>query len=198
MGSICDHNFMKEDQQEQPQQDPIPDNEEQLTETPDVPEPAESTPSLEEEMLKWRDSALRTAAEYDNYRKRMSKEREESIRYANQRLLEELLPIIDNFDMGMQMASADAQSMIYIGMDMVRKQLSEFLGNHGVTSIDAQPGQVFDHNIHEAIQSEESDQPEGSILRIIRKGYKINDRLLRPVNVVVARPHTQQQDEPQA
>ena len=61
-------------------------------------------PSLEEELLKWRDTAMRTAAEYDNYRKRMVKEKEECAKFANQRLLEELLPVIDNFEMGMAAA----------------------------------------------------------------------------------------------
>lgn len=75
-------------------------------------EEQEAVSSLEEELLKWRDSAMRTAAEYDNYRKRMVKEKEECAKFANQRLLEELLPVIDNFEMGMAAASADASSMI--------------------------------------------------------------------------------------
>ena len=91
-------------------------------------------PSLEEELLKWRDTAMRTAAEYDNYRKRMVKEKEECAKFANQRLLEELLPVIDNFEMGMAAASADASSMIYIGMSMVKKQLDEFLAGNGVSA----------------------------------------------------------------
>ena len=162
------------------------------TETPETQMPEEeSIPGIEEEMLKWRDTALRTAAEYDNYRKRMGKEREECIRYANQRLMEELLPVIDNFEMGMQATSADTSSMIYIGMSMVQKQLDSFLADQGVSPIDAEPGTAFDHNLHEAIQRETSDQPEGTILRVIRKGYRIKDRLLRPANVVVA--HNEQQ-----
>jgi molecular chaperone GrpE len=76
--------------------------------------------------------------------------------------------------------------MIYIGMNMVKKQLDEFLANQGVTAIDTQAGQPFDHNVHEALQREASDQPEGTILRVVRKGYKNKDRLLRPANVVVA------------
>lgn len=141
---------------------------------------------LQAELLQWRDKALRTAAEYDNYRKRSAKEREESMRYANQRLLEELLPVIDNFDMGMQAASADTSSMIYIGMSMVQRQLQDFLTNLGVTEIPAEIGHIFDHNLHEAIQREESPEAEGAILRIVRKGYRLKDRLLRPSNVVVA------------
>lgn len=150
-----------------------------------VPEGCEQ---LAEEVSKWRDKALRTAAEYDNYRKRCVKDREEFARYANKSLLEELLPIIDNFDMGMQMAAQDTTSMIYIGMSMVQKQLQDFLDSQGVTPIEVTVGQPFDHNLHEAIQSEPSDQPEGTILRVLRKGYRLKDRLLRPANVVVAVP----------
>ncbi len=140
----------------------------------------------EEEMMKWRDVAMRTAAEYDNYRKRSVKDRDEFTRYANRGLLEELLPIIDSFEMGMQMAGQETSSMIYIGMNMVQKQLSDFLESQGVKPIATQVGDAFDHNIHEAIQSEASELPEGSIVRIIRRGYNLRDRLLRPVNVVTA------------
>ena len=148
-------------------------------------------PSLEEELLKWRDTAMRTAAEYDNYRKRMVKEKtgramQENAKFANQRLLEELLPVIDNFEMGMAAASADASSMIYIGMSMVKKQLDEFLAGNGVSAVEPVVGSMFDHATEEALQREPSDQPEGTVLRVIRKGYMLKDRLLRPANVVVA------------
>ena len=129
---------------------------------------------------------LRTAAEYDNYRKRMVKEKEECAKFANQRLLEELLPVIDNFEMGMAAASADASSMIYIGMSMVKKQLDEFLAGNGVSAVEPVVGSMFDHATEEALQREPSDQPEGTVLRVIRKGYMLKDRLLRPANVVVA------------
>ena len=129
---------------------------------------------------------LRTAAEYDNYRKRMVKEKEECAKFANQRLLEELLPVIDNFEMGMAAASADASSMIYIGMSMVKKQLDEFLAGNGVGAVEPVVGSMFDHATEEAIQRDPSDQPEGTVLRVIRKGYTVKDRLLRPANVVVA------------
>ena len=128
-------------------------------------------PSLEEELLKWRDAAMRTAAEYDNYRKRMVKEKEECAKFANQRLLEELLPVIDNFE---------------IGMSMVKKQLDEFLAGNGVNAVEPVVGSMFDHATEEALQREPSDQPEGTVLRVIRKGYMLKDRLLRPANVVVA------------
>lgn len=139
---------------------------------------------LEAEAAKWKELSLRTAAEMENLRKRTSREREEAIRYANQRLLEELLPVIDNFEMGMQAAAQDTSSMIYIGMDMVRKQLSEFLTNQGITEISTE-GQ-FDPNLHDAVSQEPSDKPEGEIIKTTRRGYKLRDRLLRPASVVVS------------
>jgi len=171
------------------QQDESQKNDE--TEATEVPqtaaEPAvELDPweQLEAEAAKWKELSLRTAAEMDNFRKRTAREREEAIRYANQRLLEDLLPVIDNFEMGMQAAAQDTSSMIYIGMDMVRKQLAEFLSNQGVEEIPA-TGQ-FNANLHDAVSQELSDQPEGEILRVTRRGYKLRDRLLRPASVVVA------------
>lgn len=139
---------------------------------------------LEAEAAKWKEISLRTAAEMENLRKRTAREREEAIRYANQRLLEDLLPVIDNFEMGMMAAAQDTSSMIYIGMDMVRKQLNEFLSSQGVEEISAL-GQ-FDPNLHDAVSQEASEQAEGEIIRITRRGFKLRDRLLRPASVVVA------------
>ena len=166
---------------------PTPEEEETIP-TPETQE--EEAPQQEvDELTKWREMALRTAAEYDNYRKRCVKDREEFTKYANRSLLEELLPVIDNFEMGMQMAAQQGtESMMYIGMSMVQKQLADFLASQGVEPIEAAPGQEFDHNVHEAIMSEPSDEPEGTIIRILRKGYNLRGRLLRPVNVVTAAP----------
>ena len=164
-----------------------PTPEEELPEMPETQETEEQQPV--DELTKWREMALRTAAEYDNYRKRCVKDREDFTKYANRSLLEELLPVIDNFEMGMQMAAQQGtDSMIYIGMSMVQKQLADFLAGQGVEAIEAAPGQEFDHNVHEAIMSEPSEQPEGTIIRILRRGYNLRGRLLRPVNVVTAAP----------
>lgn len=128
---------------------------------------------------------MRTAADLENFRKRSAREREESLRYANQSLLEELLPILDNFDMGMQAAGREQGSMIYVGMEMVRKQLDEFLENQGVTEVAAE-GLEFDPNLHDAVSQEEADE-EGKVLRVTRRGYLLRDRLLRPASVVVSK-----------
>lgn len=153
-----------------------------------APEPSAADPweELAAEANKWKELSLRTAAEMDNLRKRTAREREEAIRYANQRLLEELLPVVDNFEMGMQAASQDTSSMIYIGMDMVRRQLREFLSQQGVEEIPTDHS--FDPNLHEAVSQEECGAgPEGRILRVSRRGYKLRDRLLRPASVVVSK-----------
>ena len=182
-------------QQDDPKpKDEIPDSAEEIdaNEQPQAePEKAvEIDPweQLEAEAAKWKELSLRTAAEMDNLRKRTAREREEAVRYANQRLLEELIPVIDNFEMGMQAAAQDTSSMIYIGMDMVRKQLAEFILNQGVTEIPAE-GQ-FNPNLHDAVSQEISDLPEGDIIRITRRGYKLRDRLLRPASVIVAAAKT--------
>lgn len=141
---------------------------------------------LEAEAAKWKEISLRTAAEMENLRKRSTREREEAIRYANQRLLEELIPVIDNFEMGMLAASQDSQSMIYIGMDMVRRQLNEFLSSQGVEEIPTTG--KFDPNLHDAVAQEESSEGEdGQILRVTRRGFRLRDRLLRPASVVVSK-----------
>lgn len=186
---------MQDEQREQQEQDeqtqtscpmdqaPPPTND--YAEAVDESNPAEASAATDE-LTKWRELALRTAAEYDNYRKRCVKEREEFTRYATRSLLEELLPVMDHFEMGMQMAEKEKGSMLYVGMEMVQKQLRDFLNAQGVEPIPAEPGMPFDHNLHEAIQSEPSDQEEGSVLRIIRPGYMLKGKLLRPVNVVTA------------
>ena len=151
------------------------------------PEEVDPMTALEQDVMKWRELAMRTAADMENFRKRATREREDSMRYANQSLLEELLPILDNFEMGMQAAGQEKDSMIYIGMDMVRKQLNEFLSNNGVEEIPAE-GKEFDPNLHEAVSQEETAEvAEGTILSVIRRGFNLRDRLLRPATVVVAK-----------
>lgn len=141
---------------------------------------------LELEAKKWKELSLRTAAEMDNLRKRFAREREEAARYGTQRMLEELLPVLDNFEMGMQAAAQDRESMIYIGMDMVRRQLAEFLKSQGVEEVPTEG--AFDPNLHDAVAQEECGEgDEGRILRVTRRGFRLRDRLLRPAGVVVSK-----------
>lgn len=142
---------------------------------------------LTKQLKDWQDTAVRVTADLDNYRKRMAREKTDLIRYGNQSLLEELLPVLDNFEMGLQAAAQDESSMIFQGMQMVKKQLDDFLAGQGVEEIPAE-GVAFDPNVHEAVSQEETAEVEcGSVLRVMRRGFRMGDRLLRPANVVVAK-----------
>jgi molecular chaperone GrpE len=143
---------------------------------------------LKAELSKYKDIALRSVADLDNYRKRMAREKDDAIRYANASFLERLIPILDNFELGLQAAKAGgSQSAVQDGMMMVFKQLQDFLASCGVETIDA-TGRHFDPNVHEGIAQEHSDEiPEGFVIKQLRKGYRLKDRLIRPANVVVSK-----------
>jgi molecular chaperone GrpE len=139
--------------------------------------------------VEFKDRLLRGQADWDNSRKRILREKEDAVRYAAEALLEKLLPVLDNFEMGMQAArtAGDAKS-IAEGLDMVLKQFQGVLKDAGVETIDA-VGQPFDPHRHEALgQHESDDQPEGHVVTQLRKGYKLKDRLLRAASVFVAKP----------
>ena len=142
---------------------------------------------LQADLDRFRDLALRSQADFDNFKKRATREKEDAIKYANSSLLERLIAIIDNFELGLSAARGEGeQSPIYSGMSMVLKQLMDFLAEHGVQPIDAE-GQRFDPNLHEAIAHEASAAiPEGNVIRQTRRGYRLKDRLLRPSSVVVS------------
>ena len=136
----------------------------------------------------WKDIAARNQAELDNYRKRMAREKSDAIRFANASLLSELLPVIDNFQMGLSAAmNEDPDSIISKGMEMVQKQLEEFFTSQGAIPVSAE-GNEFNPNLHEAISQETSETiPEGHVISEIRKGYTLNERLLRAANVIVSK-----------
>jgi len=151
-------------------------------------DPEDQLTQLKAELSKYKDVALRSVADLDNYRKRMAREKDDAIRYANSNFLERLIPILDNFELGLQAAkTGGSQSAVQDGMVMVFKQLQDFLASCGVETIDA-TGQHFDPNVHEAIAQEQNAEiAEGFVVRQLRKGYRLKDRLIRPANVVVSK-----------
>lgn len=162
----------------QPTEDPIP------TETATAP--AVEDPAAE--AAKYKDLYLRALADYDNSRKRAAREKDEAIKYANAALLEKLLPVLDNFELGLEAAkSATDAAAIAQGMAMVQKQLADFLLAHGVETIPAE-GEAFDPAKHEAVAHEpHAEVPEGHVVRQLRRGYKLRDRLLRASTVTVSK-----------
>lgn len=145
------------------------------------------TENLQTDLDRFRDLALRSQADFDNYKKRAAREKEEAIKYANSSLLERLIAIVDNFELGLTAAKGEGgKSPIYSGMSMVLKQLTDFLADNGLAPIDAE-GQRFDPNLHEAIAHESnSSVPAEHVIRQTRRGYRMKDRLLRPSSVVVS------------
>ena len=141
---------------------------------------------MQSDLERFRDLALRTQADFDNFRKRAAREKDDAIKFANASFLERLLPVLDNFELGLNAARAGAEnSPILMGMDMVAKQLNDFLLGSGVEPVNGE-GQPFDPNLHEAVAQEESATvPEGTIVRQLRRGYKLRERLLRPALVRV-------------
>ena len=142
---------------------------------------------LQADLDRFRDLALRSQADFENYKKRCAREKEDAIKYANASLLERLVAIVDNFKLGLEAARGESeQSPIYSGMTLVLKQLNDFLAENGLQAIEAE-GKKFDPNLHEAIAHEPSEQfPEGTVIRQTRRGYRFKDRLLRPSSVVVS------------
>ena len=165
-------------------------------EAPDAPDLKPSEQGTEESLLaqlqsdldRFRDLALRSQADFENFRKRAAREKEEAVKYANASFLERLIPILDNFDLGLSAARSSAEnSPIIAGMDMVAKQLNDFLVSTGAEPVNGE-GQKFDPNLHEAVAQEESaDVEEGMVVRQLRRGYKLRDRLLRPATVIVSK-----------
>jgi molecular chaperone GrpE len=136
-----------------------------------------------------KDRLLRAQADWDNSRKRILREKEDAVRYAAEALLEKLLPVLDNFEMGMQAAktATDAKAIAQ-GFEMVLSQFQQVLKDAGVEAIDA-VGHPFDPHRHESLGEHESDaHPEGHVVTQLRKGYKLKDRLLRAASVFVAKP----------
>ncbi len=133
---------------------------------------------------------LRTTADFENFKKRAAREKQEATKYANQTLLEKLIPVLDNFDMALTAAQTDsteaAQSLLQ-GISMIQQQFKSVLTGAGLEEINA-VGQTFDPNFHEAVaQRETAEAPEGQVIQQLRKGYKLKERLIRPATVVVAK-----------
>jgi molecular chaperone GrpE len=133
---------------------------------------------------------LRTSADFENFKKRATREKQDAIKFANESLLQKLVPVLDNFDMALsatQAAPGDAAQSLQTGINMIYQQLKNALGEAGLEEVDAS-GKAFDPNLHEAVsQKDTTEVPEGTVVQQLRKGYKLRERLLRPASVVVAR-----------
>ncbi len=130
-----------------------------------------------------REKLLRSAADYDNARKRLAKEREEFIRFSQERLLRDLIPILDNFERAVAHAET-ADKNVAAGIRLIWKQLTDALNAHGLKRFSS-VGKHFDPHFHEAVDEVEENGPEGIVVEEIVPGYELHDRVLRPAKVRV-------------
>ena len=154
------------------------------------PEQAEGQNDSLDELRREKDSLqdrlLRTAAEFDNYRKRVERERRDLADYMKADILTEILPIVDNFERAMQAPSAEGDPLRK-GVELIHKQMLDFLRKRGVTPIEAL-GADFDPNFHQAVIHESTPfHREGEVIEELQRGYMLGDKLLRPAMVKVAK-----------
>jgi molecular chaperone GrpE len=146
--------------------------------------------ALREERARLEDRWVRLQADFENYRKRVLREKQETLAYGQENLVKDLLPVVDNLDRAIEHASAstgaDFEGMLQ-GVELVRRELLAVLARHGVGAIEAE-GEGFDPNHHEALaQVEDPKVPAGRVARVLQKGYRLRDRLLRPARVLVSK-----------
>jgi molecular chaperone GrpE len=132
------------------------------------------------------DRFLRLAADFDNYKKRVARERQELVTLANERLVKELLPILDDLERALVAAAEHEEARLEEGVRLVRRELGALLERNGVKEIDTDG--AFDPNVHEALLVQPSEADEGSVIDVVQKGYTLGDRVVRPARVVVAGP----------
>ncbi|MDR1657103.1 MAG: nucleotide exchange factor GrpE [Deltaproteobacteria bacterium] len=144
----------------------------------------------EQEALHYRDLYMRNLAEQENTRRRNQKEREETAKFAGERVLRDILPFLDNLYLALDYADRDnpAVGNLAEGVAMTLKGCLDKLAEHGLKEISVTAGQLFDPNFHEAIGQEPSTEyPDRTISRLVARGYSLHDRLLRPARVMVVK-----------
>jgi molecular chaperone GrpE len=148
--------------------------------------PQDQVESLKGELEQLRAEQLRERADLDNQRKRLARDVEQARKFANERLLSELLPLFDSMEAGL--AAAERADPLREGMELTLRQLHRIAETNGLVEVSPQPGDAFDPERHQAMSMVEAGAlPPGAVAQVFQKGYVLNDRLLRPALVVVAR-----------
>jgi molecular chaperone GrpE len=131
----------------------------------------------------------RLAADFENYRKRAARDQENLVARAHERLVKELLPVLDDLERALEAAVQHEEARLEEGVRLVHRELLEVLAREGLVEI-ATDGR-FDPHVHEALLQQPSEAEEGSVIEVLQKGYRLGDRVLRPARVVVAGPKEQ-------
>jgi molecular chaperone GrpE len=152
----------------------------------------EQLAALEAERDEHLNDLKRVAAEFENYRKRVLRDQESLVARAHERLVKELLPVLDDLERALAAAEEHEEAKLEEGVRLVHRELADALGREGLAEIETNG--VFDPHVHEALLSQPSEAAEGSVLEVVQKGYRLGDRVLRPARVVVAAAPPQEDD----
>jgi molecular chaperone GrpE len=139
---------------------------------------------VEKERDEHLDDLKRVAAEFENYRKRVARDQASLAARAHERLVKELLPVLDDLERALEAASEHQEGKVEEGVRLVQRELQEALGKEGLVEIETNGN--FDPHVHEALLSQPSEQADGAILEVLQKGYRLGDRVVRPARVVVS------------
>lgn len=152
-----------------------------------VGEPSADVQAIARQRDEYYDRLLRKAAEFDNYRKRVERERREQADYAAAEVLGDLLPLVDDLERALQAGPSAGVDAYRKGVELIHRQMLDLLRRRGVTPVEA-VGQPFDPNVHQAVAHEAvPGREEGEVVEEFRRGYRLRDRLLRPSMVKVAK-----------
>ena len=155
-----------------------------IEKTEQAEEEVDELAQMTRERDEYLDSLQRLKAEFDNYRKRSARDQESLVARAGERLVRELLPVLDDLERALVAAEQHEEAKLEDGVRLVHRQLAELLRKEGLVEIETNG--KFDPHVHEALLSQPSEAEEGSVLDVLQKGYVLGDRVLRPARVVVA------------
>jgi molecular chaperone GrpE len=144
----------------------------------------EQVAALEAERDEHQNDLKRVAAEFENYRKRVSRDQQSLVARAHERLVKELLPVLDDLERALAAAEDHEEATLEEGVRLVHRELAAALAHEGLAEIETNGH--FDPHVHEALLSQPSSEEEGSVIEVVQKGYRLGDRVLRPARVVVA------------
>jgi len=147
-----------------------------------VDELAETTRQRDEYL----DALQRLKAEFDNYRKRAARDQSALVERAAERLVRELVPVLDDLERALEAAAAHEEAKLEDGVRLVHRSLAEAMAREGLTEIETEG--PFDPHSQEALLAQPSNEPEGTVIQVLQKGYRLGDRVVRPARVVVAGP----------
>jgi molecular chaperone GrpE len=149
-------------------------------------EEIDETEALRAENEELIDTLQRVKAEFDNYRKRAARDQASLVARAHERLVKELLPVLDDLERALGAAEQHEEAKLEDGVRLVHRSLADALSREGLAEIDTDG--KFDPHVHEALLTQPSEAEEGSVIEVLQRGYKLGDRVLRPARVVVAGP----------